>query len=79
MTLQIVLSYRNVAASPEEFVTGLVVVLVGLGRFDIGSFVARHRRGDANSDSSGREMVLSTRYVGDQTEKGSALGHHEVG
>lgn len=67
MTLQIVLSERNVAASPEEFVTGLVVVLVGLGRFDIPSFLARHRRGETNPDPD-RGMDFDSRYLGGHTK-----------
>jgi ribose transport system permease protein len=68
MTLQIVLSERNVAASPEEFVTGLVVVLVGLGRFDIGGLLARHRRGEADPERRDHEMAFGTGYLGDQTK-----------
>ena len=67
MTLQIVLSERNVAASPEEFVTGLVVVLVGLGRFDIPSFLAWHRRGETNPDPD-RGMDFDSRYLGGHTK-----------
>jgi hypothetical protein len=68
MTLQIVLSERNVAASPEEFVTGLVVVLVGLGRFDIGGLLARHRRGEADPDRRDRKVAFGTGSLGDQTK-----------
>jgi ribose transport system permease protein len=79
MTLQIVLSDRNVAASPEEFVTGLVVVLVGLGRFDIGTWVARHRHGESESGAGRRQMAFTARSVRDDTEGRSAVGHDEVG